>query len=159
MKWGGRKEERERKKCEFFFFDFFFDLCSLFFFLSLSLSFKKKKKLSFLPIDAAPGSPRHAQIASCAPCDCSSSGTLQMFLTSCIVSTCEAGTWQKSASLSRTAGSSGASERQARKLGAMPSERSTLTECCVGLVFCSPTTPRTGTSETCTEQKLSAPTR
>jgi len=41
----------------------------------------------------------------------------------------------------------------------MPSERSVATECCVGLVFCSPTTPRIGMSDTCTEQKLVAPTR
>ena len=58
MKWGGRKEERERKKCEFFFFDFFFDLCSLFFFLSLSLSFKKKKKTLFLTHRRRPGQPQ-----------------------------------------------------------------------------------------------------
>lgn len=82
-----------------------------------------------------------------------------MFFTSCIVSTCDAGTWQKRANLSRTALSSGASERHARKLGAIPKERRTLTECCVGLVFCSPTTPRTGTRETCTEQKFPGPTR
>ena len=133
---------------------FFFSACSLP--LSLSpFSFKKKNS----PIDEAPASPRQAQIASCAPCDCSSRGTLQMFLTSCIVSTCEAGTWQNRASLSLTALSRGASDRHARKFGAMPRERSTLTECCVGFVFCSPTTPRTGTRETWTEQKFSAPTR
>ena len=40
-----------------------------------------------------------------------------------------------------------------------PSDRSTDTLCWVGLVFCSPTTPRTGTRETCTLQKLDGPTR
>ena len=37
-------------------------------------------------------------------------------------------------------------------------DRSTATECWVGLVFCSPTTPSTGTSDTCTLQKLVGPT-
>lgn len=40
-----------------------------------------------------------------------------------------------------------------------PSERRTCTLCCVGLVFCSPTTPRTGTSETWMRQKFPWPTR
>ncbi len=39
-----------------------------------------------------------------------------------------------------------------------PSERNTATLCCVGFVFCSPTTPSTGTRLTCTQQKLPGPT-
>ena len=34
--------------------------------------------------------------------------------------------------------------------GDRPNPRNSLTPCCVGLVFCSPTAPRTGTSETVT---------
>eukprot|EP00983_Pelagomonas_calceolata_P127034 1161361-Pelagomonas_calceolata.AAC.9 len=37
-------------------------------------------------------------------------------------------------------------------------EDRTWTLCCVGFVFCSPTTPMTGTSDTCTLHKLPGPT-
>ena len=61
-------------------------------------------------------------------------------------------------SLSLTAGESGSCDRQASRWGFRPSERSTATLCWVGLVFCSPTTPSTGTRLTCTQQKLPGPT-
>lgn len=62
-------------------------------------------------------------------------------------------------SLARTDFSKGSVERQASRLGVMPSERRTCTLCWVGLVFCSPTTPSTGTRLTWMTQKLSTPTR
>lgn len=54
--------------------------------------------------------------------------------------------------------SRGSELRQASRWGLIPKLRSTATLCCVGLVFCSPTTPSTGTKLTCTLQKLPAPT-
>lgn len=42
--------------------------------------------------------------------------------------------------------------------GDSPRDLSTETLCCVGFVFCSPTTPRTGTRDTCTQQKFAGPT-
>ena len=68
-------------------------------------------------------------------------------------------TLQQRTSFSRTEVASGSVDRQARRLGFSPNERNTATECCVGLVFCSPTAPSTGTRLTCTQQKLPAPTR
>mmetsp|Transcript_4227 Transcript_4227/g.10864 ORF Transcript_4227/g.10864 Transcript_4227/m.10864 type:complete len:271 (-) Transcript_4227:598-1410(-) len=91
------------------------------------------------------------QSASCTPWSLITKGTCQMFDTSDKFMTWVAGTWQKRASLSFTDCSRGSLLRQARKLGAIPTERSTWTLCWVGLVFCSPTTPRTGTRLTCTE--------
>ena len=46
------------------------------------------------------------------------------------------------------AAASGWPERQTRKSGVRPAARRDWTECCVGFVFSSPTTPITGTSET-----------
>ena len=43
---------------------------------------------------------------------------------------------------------SGASLRQTMRSGWMPRLRSSVTECCVGLVFCSPDGPMNGTSVT-----------
>ena len=39
----------------------------------------------------------------------------------------------------------------------MPMERRAATECCVGLVFCSPDAPMNGTSETCTKNTFLRP--
>lgn len=61
-------------------------------------------------------------------------------------------------SLTLTACSKGSELRQASRWGLIPRLRSTATLCWVGLVFCSPTTPSTGTRLTCTLQKLPAPT-
>ncbi len=47
-------------------------------------------------------------------------------------------TEQKSASLRRSDGGIGRSQRTSRMSGWMPMERSSFTECCVGLVFNSP---------------------
>ncbi len=44
----------------------------------------------------------------------------------------------------------GRSERHTMASGWMPRLRSSVTECCVGLVFCSPDGPMNGTSVTCT---------
>lgn len=57
----------------------------------------------------------------------------------------------------RTLSCSGSLERQASRAGLMPRLRSVATLCCVGFVFCSPTTPITGTRLTCTHTKLPAP--
>ena len=51
--------------------------------------------------------------------------------------TWSASTSQKLAILARMGSSTSWSERQTMKSGWMPSERSSLTECCVGLVFTS----------------------
>mmetsp|Transcript_29679 Transcript_29679/g.75615 ORF Transcript_29679/g.75615 Transcript_29679/m.75615 type:complete len:231 (-) Transcript_29679:605-1297(-) len=104
------------------------------------------------------GRPSFLQIWWCARWLSMSSGMRQMLDTSCMVSTASVGTWQNSASFSRTPSSSGSWQRHASSVGLRPSERSTCTECCVGLVFCSPTTPMTGTSDTCTLHMLSEPT-
>ena len=50
------------------------------------------------------------------------------------------------------------SERQTITSGWMPIERSSFTECCVGLVFSSPVGPMNGISETWTNAQLSRPT-
>jgi len=41
--------------------------------------------------------------------------------------------------------------------GWMPMDRRAATECCVGLVFCSPEAPMNGTSETCTKNTFLRP--
>lgn len=61
-------------------------------------------------------------------------------------------------SLTLTDCSKGSELRQASRWGLMPRLRRTATLCWVGLVFCSPTTPSTGTRLTWTLQKLPAPT-
>mmetsp|Transcript_1626 Transcript_1626/g.4201 ORF Transcript_1626/g.4201 Transcript_1626/m.4201 type:complete len:344 (+) Transcript_1626:407-1438(+) len=105
------------------------------------------------------GSPRCFMSVLCTSWSAMMSGTRQMLLTSCMVSTLASGTWQNSDSLLRTLWSSGSEQRHAIMRGLMPRERSTATLCCVGLVFCSPTTPRMGTRLTCTLRKLASPTR
>ena len=59
-------------------------------------------------------------------------------------------------SFSLTPSPSGSLLRQASRSALRPSERSVATLCCVGLVFCSPTTPMTGTRLTCTTHRLPA---
>mmetsp|Transcript_17645 Transcript_17645/g.30260 ORF Transcript_17645/g.30260 Transcript_17645/m.30260 type:complete len:261 (+) Transcript_17645:996-1778(+) len=122
----------------------------------LSARFMRQRDVSSLSL---PVRASFLQITWCAPCDSSSNGTRQMFLTSCMVSTFSVGTWQNRASFSLTDCSMGSWQRHANSVGLRPNERSTCTLCCVGLVFCSPTTPITGTNETCTLQRLSGPTR
>ena len=51
----------------------------------------------------------------------------------------------------------GRSLRSTSASGWMPIERSVATECCVGLVFCSPDAPMNGTSETCTKKTFARP--
>ena len=76
----------------------------------------------------------------------------------CVVHPPPPHTHQPPTSFWRTPSSSGSEQRHASRCGCSPSERSTATLCCVGLVFCSPTTPMMGTSETCTMHMLFAPT-
>lgn len=57
-------------------------------------------------------------------------------------------------SFSRTDWLRGSEERQASREGFRPRERRVETLCWVGLVFCSPTAPITGTRLTCTTQKF-----
>ena len=78
-----------------------------------------------------------------------------MFGTSCTLRTRDGSTWQKMPSFFRVASSSSDSPRQTMTSGDRPNPLNSLTPCCVGFVFCSPTTPRHGTSETCTRQKFS----
>ena len=52
----------------------------------------------------------------------------------------------------------GRSERHTMTSGWRPSERSSFTECCVGLVFSSPVGPMSGISETWTNAQRSRPT-
>ena len=98
-------------------------------------------------------------IARCPPCSCITSGTCQMLDTSHRFKMQSGVTWQKSASLSSTACSRGSLLLQASMCGESPAERQRLHGCCVGFVFCSPTAPTTGTSETWMRQKFSDPTR
>ncbi len=51
----------------------------------------------------------------------------------------------------------GRSLRSTSASGWMPIERSVATECCVGLVFCSPDAPMNGTSDTCTKKTFLRP--
>ena len=51
----------------------------------------------------------------------------------------------------------GRSLRSTSASGWMPIERRAATECCVGLVFCSPDAPMYGTSETCTKNTFLRP--
>mmetsp|Transcript_11492 Transcript_11492/g.39964 ORF Transcript_11492/g.39964 Transcript_11492/m.39964 type:complete len:276 (+) Transcript_11492:1467-2294(+) len=96
--------------------------------------------------------------APMAPCSRITRGTCQMLDTSCRLRMWFVSTWQKRASFCFTPSSSGSVERHASRSGARPRERSAWTECCVGLVFCSPTTPSTGTRLTCTMAMLPLPT-
>mmetsp|Transcript_6492 Transcript_6492/g.19583 ORF Transcript_6492/g.19583 Transcript_6492/m.19583 type:complete len:226 (-) Transcript_6492:324-1001(-) len=88
--------------------------------------------------------------ALCTPWSLITRGTCQMLDTSLRFITWVGLTWQKSASFSFTLCSRGSLLLQAKKVGVIPTDLSTWTLCCVGLVFCSPTTPRTGTRLTCT---------
>mmetsp|Transcript_3289 Transcript_3289/g.12721 ORF Transcript_3289/g.12721 Transcript_3289/m.12721 type:complete len:282 (+) Transcript_3289:477-1322(+) len=83
-----------------------------------------------------------------ASCSSITSGTCQILLTSHKLMIHFGFTWQNSASLSMTLCSSGCFERHASMCGDNPAERNAWIECCVGLVFCSPTAPTTGTSDT-----------
>ena len=62
--------------------------------------------------------------------------------------TASGSTSQNRAILSRMPRESGSSERATMMSGWMPISRSSATECCVGFVFGSPTTPMTGTRVT-----------
>jgi len=73
-----------------------------------------------------------------------------MLFTSVAAITASVGTLQNSAIFSRTSDVSGVSLRQSRMSAWMPISRSSLTECCVGLVFTSPAALMNGTSVTCT---------
>ena len=53
----------------------------------------------------------------------------------------------------------GSVDLQASSVGPNPSDLRVATECCVGLVFCSPTALRTGTKLTWMQAKLVGPTR
>ena len=55
-----------------------------------------------------------------------------------------------SAILARSSRDSGLDERQTTTSGGIPMRRSSLTECCVGLVLSSPAASMIGTSVTCT---------
>ena len=57
----------------------------------------------------------------------------------------------------RFASETGRSLRSTSASGWMPIDRSVVTECCVGFVFCSPEAPRNGTSETCTKKMFCLP--
>ena len=53
----------------------------------------------------------------------------------------------------------GSVDRQASSVGPKPRDLSVATECCVGLVFCSPTALSTGTRLTWMQAKFEGPTR
>jgi hypothetical protein len=63
---------------------------------------------------------------------------------------------QNSASLARSLAGIGRSERQTRMSGAIPIERSSLTECWVGLVFSSPAAAMIGQQREMHEDALAA---
>ncbi len=71
--------------------------------------------------------------------------------------TASGSTSQKRAIFSRIPCDSGSSERATMMSGWIPISRSSATECCVGLVLASPTTPITGTSVTWMYRTLSRP--
>ncbi len=80
-----------------------------------------------------------------------------MLGTSTALTTAPSSTSHISAILRLFASVTGRSLRSTRASGWMPMERSAATECCVGLVFCSPEAPMNGTSETCTKKTLARP--
>ena len=71
-----------------------------------------------------------------------------MLDTSCALMTAFGETWQNAANFSLTSCVSGVSALQTSTSGLIPRPLNSFTVCCVGLVFCSPTGPITGTSET-----------
>ena len=78
---------------------------------------------------AAPPRPRMRHMVSCAPWACIISGTRQMLLTSCIVSTCAAGTWQNEACSSageEEGGGPGEADCQGRATSTLTAELSWL---------------------------------
>ena len=79
-----------------------------------------------------------------------------MLGTSTALTTAPSSTSHMSAILRLFASVTGRSLRSTSASGWMPIERSVATECCVGLVFCSPEAPMNGTSETCTKKTFVA---
>ena len=71
--------------------------------------------------------------------------------------TASSGTLPNSAILRRMSRSSPRSDRQTIACGWIPIRRSSLTECCVGLVFSSPAWPTYGTRVRCTNMQRRGP--
>mmetsp|Transcript_28343 Transcript_28343/g.71102 ORF Transcript_28343/g.71102 Transcript_28343/m.71102 type:complete len:242 (+) Transcript_28343:915-1640(+) len=92
------------------------------------------------------------------PCFCSISGILYVLLTSCTLTTASGDTWQNIPSFFFVSSSSGRSLRHTIRSGDSPIDARFFTPCCVGFVFCSPTTPSSGTRLTNTLAKFSTPT-
>ena len=80
-----------------------------------------------------------------------------MLGTSMALTTASSSTSHMSAILRLFASVTGRSLRSTSASGWMPMERSAATECCVGLVFCSPDAPMNGTSDTCTKNTFLRP--
>ncbi len=81
-----------------------------------------------------------------------------MLSTSLALTTASTGSEANRPIFLRMSVSSGDSERHRSMSGWMPIRRSSLTECCVGLVFSSPAWPMYGTSVRCTYMTLRRPT-
>ena len=82
-----------------------------------------------------------------------------MLETSCTDNILEGATWQKVLILALVPSSIRSVERQTITSGDRPRDRSSLTECWVGFVFCSPPAPpTTGRRDTCTNKTFSRPT-
>mmetsp|Transcript_14615 Transcript_14615/g.43241 ORF Transcript_14615/g.43241 Transcript_14615/m.43241 type:complete len:426 (-) Transcript_14615:386-1663(-) len=105
------------------------------------------------------GKPKWSLSRPMMPWSRSMRGTWYTFDTSCTESTLVGDTWQKRAILWHVDCSRRSVERQMIMSGLRPTERSSFTPCWVGLVFCSPTLPRTGTNEMWTKNAFSRPTR
>ncbi len=73
------------------------------------------------------------------------------------LTTARSGTLVNSAILRRSASGRARSDRQSRMSGWMPMDRSSFTECCVGLVFSSPAAPMYGTSVRCMKIERCSP--
>ncbi len=80
-----------------------------------------------------------------------------MLGTSTALTTAPSSTSHMSAILRLFDSVTGRSLRRTSASGWMPMLRSAATECCVGLVFCSPDAPMNGTSETCTKKTFWRP--
>lgn len=96
------------------------------------------------------GNPNSSQITVSRPSACSTSGMSYRLSASAAFTTAETGTSHSRLILCFRSSEIGDSDRQTMASGWMPRLRSSVTECWVGLVFCSLDGPMKGTRVTCT---------
>mmetsp|Transcript_3181 Transcript_3181/g.11503 ORF Transcript_3181/g.11503 Transcript_3181/m.11503 type:complete len:327 (+) Transcript_3181:525-1505(+) len=125
----------------------------------VSVSSRSARSCHWVMSGVAAGRRSAVRMALTAPCFSMTRGTCQMFDTSWRVRMCSGATWQKEASFALVESSRGSWLRHASRWGLRPRARSSRTLCWVGLVFCSPTTPRVGTRLTWMLHRLPSPMR